>query len=181
MTKKIRRKRILTRVLVAETLELMKLIERTQECGDCLLWTGATTKQGYPQYKPYGCACTSVRRTVFEIMGGALEARKPIEMTCGEKTCINPKHMRKSTCALIGQKAAKKGGWKGLARASKIASAKRAKNAKLTIEQARDIRMSTESGTTLAALYGVDRSLINGIKAGTRWRDYTNPFSGLMS
>ena len=52
----------------------------------------------------------------------------------------------------------------------------------LTIEQAREIRMSDESGPVLALRYGVDKSLINGIKAGRNWKEYsnTNPFAGLM-
>ena len=31
-----------------------------------------------------------------------------------------------------------------------------------------------------ALRYGVDKSLINGIKAGRNWRDYSNPFNQLM-
>ena len=40
--------------------------------------------------------------------------------------------------------------------------------------------MSTESGPALADRYGVNRSLINRIKRGDAWKDYTNPFGGLM-
>ena len=52
---------------------------------------------------------------------------------------------------------------------------------KLTIEKAREIRLSPDSTVTLVKRYQVDRSLIQGIKAGKRWRDYSNPFAGLMA
>lgn len=167
--------------LVTQTLELMALIERTEELADCHLWTGSTTRGGYPTYKPFGCGCTLVRRRVFALNGGTLVPRVPLEMTCDEKLCINPAHMRASNTARIAQKAAARGAWTGKVRASKIAASKRARHAKLTIEIAREIRLSTETGTVLAARHGVDRSLINGIKAGTRWRDYSSPFAGLMA
>jgi hypothetical protein len=172
---------ILTRVLVVETLELMKLVERTEEYADCHLWTGSTTSQGYPTYKAYGCGCTLVRRAVFVLNGGVLNPRVPVEMTCGEKLCINPAHMKASTCSAIGKKAGARGAWSGKARAAKIAAAKRAKHAKLNIELAREIRLSDEPTQVLVARHGVDRSLINGIRAGTRWKDYSSPFAGLMA
>jgi len=161
-------------------LHWMRILDSTEEVADCHLWTGATTGQGYPQYKPFGKCCALVRRAAFELNGGTLKDRMPIVTTCGEKLCINPKHLAESTPSKVGQKAAKNGAWKGLARSSKIASAKRAKNAKLTIDQAREIRQSTEPTKTIAQRLGVNPSVINGIKAGTRWRDYSNPYLGLM-
>ena len=48
------------------------------------------------------------------------------------------------------------------------------------MEQVREIRLSEDSGPVLAERYGVNRSLIGGIRRGTAWRDYSNPFAGLM-
>lgn len=165
--------------LAAKTLEMMKLLDRTEEFADCLLWTGSTTKQGYPTYKPYCKPCALVRRVMFELNGGVLEPRVPVVTTCGEKLCIHPLHLKKSTTQAVGAAAAKRGAFSSRARAAKIAAAKR-KKGKLTLEKVRAIRSSTESGPTLAALYGVDRSLITGIKAGTRWREYSGHWAGLM-
>lgn len=181
MKKKKPQPHILTCVLEAETLELMRLIERTEEYADCHLWTGSTTRQGYPTYKPYGCGCKLVRRAVFALNGGTLNFRVPVEMTCDEKLCINPAHMKASTFAQIGKRAGARGAWSGKVRASKIAAAKRASHAKLNIELAREIRLSIEPTKVLAARHNVDRSLINGIKAGTRWKDYSSPFAGLTA
>lgn len=170
-----------TNVLVAETLEIMRLLDSTVEEANCILWTGATSSTGHPIYKPHGCGCQLVRRKMFELTRGDLTPRVPIDTICGERRCINPAHLRQSTIQDIAKKASKKGAWSSQLRAAKIAAAKRAKG-KLTMEQAREIRMSAESGPKLAARYGVNPSLINGIKRGKNWRESanTNPFAGLM-
>lgn len=178
--KEIKAPRILTSTLVDQTLEMMKIIERTEEYADCHLWTGATGDSGHPIYKPTGCGCILVRRAMFRLNGGELEHRVPIDTTCGEKLCVNPGHLVKSTPGAIAKKAALRGKWSGKARCAKIAEAKR-KNCKLTMEAAREIRMSSETGPVLAARHGVNRSLITSIKLGKAWKDYSNPFAGLMA
>lgn len=168
-----------TDVLIAETLQIMKILEYTDEIGECLIWNGATSSRGgYPIIKLSGCDCQLVRRVAFVLAGGVLLPRQPVDVTCNERLCVNPDHLRASTTAKIAAKAAAQGKFSSMARGAKIAAARRTK-AKLTIEQARVIRLSDESGPVLAERYGVNRSCINGIKAGTRWRDYTNPFVGL--
>lgn len=163
----------------ADTLHMMALIERTEEYGDCLLWTGAVgSGTGHPIYKPYGQPCTLVRRAMYQLNGGELIPRKPIDTTCGEKRCINPAHLVQSTTSKIAKRAAKRGAFSGIVRASKIAESRRGKM-KLTMEQAREIRSSTESGPVLALRYGVNRSLITGIKAGRAWKEYGGHWAGL--
>lgn len=164
--------------LTEATLTLMSIIDRTLEEGDCLLWTGATGESGHPIYKPGTGPCTLVRRDVFRLAGGTLIPRQPIDTTCGDKRCVNPEHMVQSTISKIAKKAAVRGAWSGLARKVKIAEAKRG-TMKLTIYQAREIRASDETGPVLALRYGVDKSLINNIKRGVAWRDYSSPWSGL--
>lgn len=164
---------------VQDTLDLISIFERTEEYADCLLWTGATGDTGHPIYKKHGCGCRLVRREVFRICNGDLVPRQPIATTCEERRCVNPAHLVASTISKIAKKAAKRGAWASKTRSKKISDAKRAK-AKLTIEQANEIRSSSESGPVLALRYGVDRSLINGIKAGKVWKDYSNPYAALM-
>lgn len=168
--------------LIADTLEMMRLIERTDDLADCHLWRGSTSKSGHPTYKPTGQPCTLVRRAMYQLAGGVLERRVPIDVICNERLCINPSHLRKSSAKSISKKAAARGAWRTKTRAAKIANSKRASPlAKLNIDLAREIRLSTESGPVLAARHHVHRAVINGIKAGTRWRDYSNPFAGLMA
>lgn len=173
-------KRILTQTLIDETLQLMAIIERTEESGDCLLWTGATGDSGHPIYKPHGCPCTLVRRDVYRLAVGPLFPRKPIDTRCDDKLCISPKHLFQSTTSKVAKKAAARGAWSGIDRAIKIATTKRG-TMKLTTEKAREIRFSDEPGPVLAARYGVNRSLITNIKRGTAWKDYSNPFAGLIA
>ncbi len=162
-----------------QTLEMMRLMDRTEELADCLMWTGAVTKAGYPIYKPYCKPCALVRRAMFELNGGVLDPRVPIVTTCGEKLCINPKHLAKSTIKEVATAAGARGAFSSRARSAKIAESKR-KRGKLVLEDARAIRLSTEKGPALAARYGVNKSLINRIKSGSAWRDYSSHWAGLM-
>ena len=164
--------------LIRDTLEMMALLDRTEEFADCLLWTGATGESGHPIFKPHGCGCTLVRRAMFRLAGGELIARQPIDTSCGERLCLNPDPLFQSTVSRIGKKAGARGAWSGLAHRAKNAAAKRGKM-KLTLVQAGEIRASEESGPVLAARYGVNKSLVNSIKRGTAWRDYSSPWAGL--
>lgn len=179
MTKKKVLRSPLTSVLVAEMDYIWEIIERTDEVGDCWIWNSTTSSGGYPIMKIRGCPCRLVRREAFMLAGGELMPRQPVDVTCDERLCINPKHLKASSTAEIAQKAARQGKFSGVARAAKIAAVRRTK-AKLTIEQAREIRISEVPNKELAALYGVHKSVIQGIKTGTRWKDHQNPWAGLM-
>lgn len=165
-----------------ETMECMRIWDSLEELGDCLVWTGSLNKYGYPQYKSYVAdGCRLVKRMVWMFHGRAIGYRVPIECTCGDKKCLNPAHMRPTTTKAIAKRAAKNGAWSSPIRAAKISASKRSA-AKLTVEVAREIRLSKESGRKLAQLYGVNRTVINGIRSGARWKEYTNTniFAQLM-
>lgn len=161
----------------AITLETIK--DRCHEVADCWLWKNATSDGGYPIVKVRGCGCRLVRRLVLDFVGTPAMPRQPVVTTCGEKLCVNPAHLKASTTAAVSQAAAAKGAFSGVARAAKIAAFKRAESAKLDMEKAREIRLSSESGPVLAARYGVNKSVINNIKRGTSWKDHSNPFFAL--
>lgn len=159
-----------------------RILEGADEYGDCLIWRGAkNTTGGYPVMKT-DSKNELVRRLVFTLNGGTLKPRQPVAMLCGEKCCVNPAHMKSSSTREIAQMAAKRGAFVNPTRGAKIAQKRRASDtAKLTMEVAREIRMSNETGPVLAARYGVNKTVINGIKAGKRWKDYRNPFAQLMA
>lgn len=159
------------------TIQAIK--DRTEEIGECWIWQQGTTN-GYPSMKVKGCGCRLVRRIVVELDGRPAQAREPVATTCGEALCVNPAHLARTTIRAIAKKAAAAGAFSGKARGAKIAAAKRASaHSKLTLEQAREIRLSEEAGPALAARYGVNPSLIKSIRAGRVWKDYSSPFAGL--
>jgi hypothetical protein len=169
--------------LIEESMLMMRVVTQIEDNGKCWIWTGAVNQQDHPiihlRQPIYGHkGCLTVRRFVFLLANGVLPARRPIGCRCGEKLCVNPEHLFLSTQSRIGKLAAKNGAWKGQDRAIKISVAKRAAG-KLDIDKAREIRMSDESGPVLAQRFGVDKSLINNIKRGNVWKDYSNPFAGL--
>lgn len=154
--------------------------DRTVEEGDCWVWRGSTTGQGYPTMKPPGCGCSMVRRVAIELTGVNLKPRQPVVTTCGERLCVNPAHLKPSTTAAVAKAAAARGAFSTPLRGARIAAAKREKG-KLSMDIARDIRVSTDSSRALAELYGVHQSLISRVRAGISWRDYSNPFAGLAA
>jgi hypothetical protein len=155
------------KTLIQETLDCMAIHEKTVEYADCILWDAATGD-------------SLVRRDVFRLSGNDLKPRVPIDTKCGEKCCLNPKHLFESTTSAVAIRAGQRGAFSSLSRRAKIAASRRGKM-KLNIEQAREIRMSDETGPVLAVKYGVNKSLINNIKRNRAWRDYSNPFAGLMA
>lgn len=158
-------------------ITIQDIKDRTEELGECWIWQQGTSN-GLPQMKVKGCACKLVRRIVVAIDGRPAEPGQPVAVTCGEKLCVNPKHLKPSTTRAVARRAARKGAWKGMVRCARIAATKRA-SGKLTIEIAREIRLSEEPGPALAKKYGVDRSLITRVRAGKAWKDASNPFSSL--
>ena len=172
----------LTAQLIADTLTLTLICDRTEEYADCHLWTGATTDRGYPIHKMAGHPCQLVRRTVFRLCGGVLVSRQPVDVSCGEVRCLNFAHMFQSSTKAVAKKAAKRGAWSGIVRAAKIsASRRKGANIKLDAERAALIRNSKESGPVLAARHGINKSLANNIKRGKAWKDYSNPYLQLMA
>lgn len=163
-------------------MNLEAIQERVEEEGECWHWTGYGGKNGHhPQVKIDG-SVKLVRRLAYAAKRGEIKDGLRVVPVCDNPKCINPDHQRCLTEAQKGKRAAKKGAFSSPLRGQKIANARRqAAGTKLTMEQAREIRMSTESGPVLAARYGINRSLVGCIRRNERWQDYSNPFVGLMA
>lgn len=161
----------------------LKMIhDRCAEVGECWVWQQAVTTRGsYPIMRVRPGGCLYVRRIAVALDGRPAQPRQPVVATCGEPRCCNPAHLQPSTTAAVAKHAAEQGKFSTLTRRAKVAAHRRAApGTKLTMEIARTIRASTETGPVLAARYGVNRSLINAIKRGTAWPEFGgNPFAGL--
>lgn len=151
------------------------------EEGRCWIWQGALSDTGYPIMKRYGAPCMLVRRVAISLDGRPPSPRQPVVCSCDDKRCVRPDHLTRSTPSRVGKKSSESGYHNNILRRTKIATARRnSATTKLTKEIADEIRFSKESGPVLAERYGVNKSLINKIKRGESWCDYTpNPFIGL--
>lgn len=156
--------------------------DRCVEVGDCWIWQGAVGASGYPITKASGVksGCVLVRRLAVELDGRPAKPRQPVRATCNDKKCCNPDHLVPSTWSAIGKIAGASGAFSGVNRCAKIAKAKRERDAKLTVEQVQEIRESTEAQRKIAERMGVNKNVIQSIRAGKAWKDYSNPFAGLI-
>lgn len=145
--------------------KLEQILARCEEFGDCLLWTGGVTSNGYPTFNH-----ALLRRRVRELVDG-VAPKKPVTCSCGEKLCLRPEHLVERTHKQIGKEAAKRGAFSSPTRRLRISMTKRARHAKLTLEAVREIRVSDESTRALAKRHGVHRTMIQRIRSGKAWHE----------
>ena len=60
--------------------------------GGCWIWTGALTEDGRP-YCTYKDTTVNVRRLLYEVKEGPLDARQHLAPVCQIGRCCNPDHM----------------------------------------------------------------------------------------
>ena len=161
------------------TLDTIRL--RSMICGDCWEYrTEAKTEhhRRHPQVKHDG-EHWLVRKLAYEMANGPVRHWLRVVPDCDNPYCINPAHQKTLTESQNGKRAAANGSFSRPARGKKIAETRRKTVAKLTAEQAMEIRMSDECGPVLAERFGINKSRVNAIKRGEAWKDYSNPFAGL--
>lgn len=153
---------------------------RCVDDGDCLAWDGAVDSSGCPQVRIPGSRKTfSARRICLEADGKKIFGLLAT-VNCGNKCCLAPEHLVAMTRKQL-QKRSGKIYAASVTRNAKLAEARR-KTAKLDFE--RVAQMRAEVGLTTrqaAAKYGVTQSTAQKIMRGELWKDYKNPFAGLMA
>lgn len=166
---------------------LQDILDRCIEVGECWEWQGSMSNQRSPiaalatQYpkRPQDRA----RRFGVHVLALEAHTGKPILgatvwRTCCNAQCVNPKHLMAGTRTEMSAWMAAQGLCKRTPSAvAAITRAKRLTAPKLTMEQAREIRASTEGVIALGERYGVNKSLISRIKAGSAWRETVGPAS----
>lgn len=161
----------------------MTLIDRIKkhvvEEGDCWEWTGSLQMCGATPTMRYQGRVGSVRRFVLESQG--VDLRKRVATyTCDNPLCVNPEHTAPAARRTVQRRTAKEQSFHAtLTRRKKLAEKARA-GAKLTAEQADQIREAEGLQRDIAARFGVTQCTVSAIKRGDMWRDYSNPFAGLM-
>lgn len=163
------------------TPTLQQLYDRCDDVGECLLWRGPISNHS-PQFYVGGFpgsgtnkkgAYRSVRRLVYECCSGhKIKAGLHPVTACRERACVRFEHLKLLTTKQIAQLASKEGRFSTPQRAIAIREGiRKSGRAKLTPEQVREIRTSTETGKALAARFGVDRSLPPRIRRGEAWQE----------
>jgi len=134
--------------------------------GDCWLWTGTTTTEGYGQFSlgSRDDGSDLAHRLAFEFARGRPPAPGLFVChRCDVRACVNDAHFFEGTQAenledmtAKGRRAIVRGEAHGLA--------------KLDDRAVLAIRASTESQRTLATRYGVSQPCISEARTGRKWK-----------
>lgn len=131
----------------------------------CMLWKGATNKDGYGNLLWRG-RYHKAHRLSWEIANGPIPAGLRACHACDNPPCCNPDHLFLGTqTENIADMDRKK--------RRRPAYGEANTNAKLTPEIIREIRASRMFQKDIAALYGVTQSLVSAIKRRAIWTHVT--------
>ena len=150
---------------------LDRILLNCQEDGDCLIWTGSNNSIGIPKIRN-----TSGRRVMWELKHGEIPPGMLVSTTCGHPACLE--HLALSTKSEIVARSHERPHTKARVTASNRRAARR-ERAKITMEIAREIRASNETGLAIAARLGVSNDLVSCVRRGKSWVE-PSPFAGLM-
>lgn len=156
---------------------LIRLADRTQEDGACLIWKGACCN-GHPAIRKAG-KTSLVRRVVWEELNGEIPAGHIVRMTCECKKCIEPAHMVCTTHQKLAKQMGALGLMSGPVRSAAIARAKRKTHAILSDAAVADMRSGKEFGYVYAERHGVSAGHVSKIQKHKAWREFSSPFAGL--
>jgi hypothetical protein len=135
----------------------------------CFIWTAAVTPDGYGllakerSHLSGGSAMFLAHRASWELHRGPIIDGLHVLHNCDNPYCVNPDHLFLGTHSDNMKDSVAKGrknNAKGVAHGG----------AKLTEEQALEIKYSKESGAALAKRFGVWPTLIHKIRHGKAWK-----------
>lgn len=143
-------------------------VNRTVE-ENCWDWQASLDTRGYGNFGIPKCGNSGgfimqrAHRVAWELTYKTrLDKSQHLCHTCDNRKCVNPAHLFVGTAKINMQDCAKK---------KRFGNRKGEKNvrAKLIESDIRDIRVSTESLTSLAKKYGVSKSTMGYAKSGRTW------------
>jgi len=131
----------------------MQLEERfwskVDKSGDCWVWTAATFKGGYGQFRASKTR-VSAHRFSYELVKGPIPDGMGVCHTCDNPPCVNPDHLFAGDQGVNLRDCTDKGRHVG--------------NKRFTDVQIKNIREDTRTQGKIAKSYGVHRVTINRIK-----------------
>lgn len=152
----------LAAMFTADRLELFWLKVRKAGAGDCWLWTGSIgSARGYGQITLPGGLSTSAHRVSWMIHNGVIPADMHVLHNCDVRICVNPAHLRLGTNEENMADRDRKG---------RMPHGERCAAAKLTPDQVREIRASTEPVKVLAERYGIHSAHVSKVRLGRKWQ-----------
>lgn len=154
------------------------IASRTEQEGDCLVWTGALDSYGAPVLRiAPERKMHSVRRVMAALAGMDIEG-KFVSTKCDCQLCIT--HLVVLTRKKLQQRTAKRNPYaQSITRNKKISDKARTRLAKLTLEQVQEMRASGLASRPAAERYGVAQSTASDILSHRTWREYSSPWAGL--
>lgn len=159
-------------------IDIEYLHERCLEDGDCWIWQLACSSNGTPKFT-HERKQLAVRRVMAELIGKNVEGKLATN-TCGNPRCVNPDHIKVTGKSEMMKMVVKRTGYpQQIARRKKISDSKR-QIAKITLEQAMEVRNSDETIEQAAERAGISKGVAWRIRVGKTWKDYGNPWGALI-
>ncbi len=134
----------------------------------CWLWAGAGKGNGYGNFNLEG-HYVPAHRAAYLLFNGIIADDLDVCHRCDNRACVNPDHLFLGTRLENMRDCQAKG---RIARGAKLGdrSGQNAGAAKLTWDQVRAIRQSSEPAKVVAAQYGVTNDNINRIRRNETWK-----------
>ena len=139
-----------------------RFIERIPFSG-CWLWIGVCNKGGYGKLKISHSRSMAAHRYAYQAYGGEIQNGLCVCHRCDTPSCVNPDHLFVGTMTDNMRDRHAKG------RTRWCAGSKNG-NAKITVEQVREIMLSTSTAVQTAKVYGLHESTVRAIWWKARYK-----------
>lgn len=137
-----------------------RFTDKVRKTETCWLFEGGIGKSGYGVFWLDGKSI-SAHRFAYELWIGELPEGAMVLHSCGNRTCVNPAHLR------LGDHAEN---MRDMVQHGKHLRGERHHFTPLTKDDVRDIRASYDTTKRLARRYGISTTAIYNIKARKSWK-----------